>query len=310
MKKRLLPILIISAVVLSGCGDSSSDYSMKTDSYTAAEEAADYYDNGMSYSEDSASIEYDDAVGDYGKKLIHNYSINIQTTEYDTVTEGINKKIAECGGYIESSNMNNYDNSRRLSIMIRIPQEKAEEFLDYAGTAGNVTYSSENTTDKTLEYVDIDSRMKSYKQEIEVMEGLAKRAESVSELIEIENNIADLRGRIDSFQSQLNSIDNKVSYSTIDMNVDEVERYSYVKPGFWANVGEGLKDSLDEVGDMVSGFIVGIPIFIVGFILFLIPFSLVIIVLVSLFRLCKKLSLFGKSKKKEETVAEVDLGGK
>lgn len=317
MKTRFVLALSMVAVMLTACG---SEYevaeSKASNSYYTAGEA---YTDDSYYSEDLFEInssssarsadttgEYDEAVGDYGKKLVHNYTISIQTTDFDNAKADIEKKINECGGYIENSSVSNYDLSSTLSMVIRIPQEKAEEFLYDASKSGNVTYQSENTTDKTLEYVDVDSRMKSYKQELEVMEELAKKAESVDELLQIENNIANLRGQIDSYQSQLNSIDNKVSFATISLDLTEVERYSYVKPGFWANVASGLSDSFIESADMIGDFIIRIPVFITGLILFLIPFAIVVFLVVRVIRLCTKKGLIKFKRKKKTDDNSVD----
>lgn len=306
MKKRLLLALSVTALLLTACGSNSayeSDYS-----YAAKASEESYFDNSYSenyavaeeYTEDSNydMAEYDDAVGNYGKKLVHDYNINIQAVDFDEAKKTIDKKINECNGYVENSSINNYDTSSHLSMTIRIPQERAIEFLSDAAESGNVTYQSESTTDKTLEYVDVDSRMKSYKQELEVMEDLAKRAETVDELLQIENNIADLRGQIDSFQSQLNSIDNRVSYATIYLELTEVETYSYSKPSFWLNIVTGLSDSLERSGEMIGDFIIGIPVFITGLILFLIPFSIVVFLIVKIVKFCIKSGVI-KSKKKK-----------
>ena len=316
VKKYVLP-LVLGSLLLGGCGSSESSYATsETPLYKGEsngfvgsmqdsamyEEVAEesYYDDYDSQYGDSGADSAEEAINNHGKKLVHTYNLSVQTTDYDEVVSAIDNRIAQYDGYVESSNMNNYDDSRNLSMTIRVPQEKAEKFLDYIGENTNVKNRSENTVDKTLDYVDVDSRMNSYKQELEVMEDLAKRAETVTELLEIENNIAEIRGQIDSYQSQLNSIDNRVSFATIYLDLSEVKEYTYTDPSFIEKIVSGLADSFGEVGDMIVGFIVAIPIFLVGFILFLIPASIVIVVIVLIVKLIIKIT--NKNSVKNKTV--------
>lgn len=299
-KEHILSILaaslILSSGLLSGCGSSatSSDvmYQKGESNAAYAEEAVAYddYDYSDPYSQEMSSGEnYDEAINDHGKKLVHTYNISVQTTEYDKIMSSINSKISQYEGYVESSDMNSYDERRHINMTIRIPQKNATAFLDYVGESTNVNSQSESTVDKTLDYVDIDSRMNSYKQELEVMEELAKKAETVTELIEIENNIAQLRGQIDSYQSQLNSIDNKVSYATIYIDINEVKEYTYSDPTFGEKIKEGLAESFGKIGDMVAGYIVAIPVFLVGLVLLLIPAALIIFIIVMVIKTIVKI---------------------
>lgn len=299
IKGYIKEILAISALalLLTGCGssDSAAENMLRADKAVAGngfassyEMPAEEYYEEAAVNESGMATTHDEAVQKKGKKLIYNYDLSIQTQDFEPMVENVYSKINELGGYVESSNTSSYSDEQSINMTVRLPQDAADDFLNYVGSVGNVTSRSESVTDRTLEYVDMDARMNAYKDELNNLRALSQKAETVDELLQIENAMADVRGRIDSYQSQLNSIDDKVNYSTVSLYISEVKRYSYTKPGFWEKIAEGLAGNVDVISDMVTEFIISVPVFLVGFILFMIPFTLVLLVLVKVFQVIFK----------------------
>ena len=76
-------------------------------------------------------------------------------------------------------------------------------------------------------------------------------AESVEDIISIEEKLTELRYKIESLQSSLNNWDRQVNYSSIYLSVEEVEEYTpeaSIQPSY----GEKLLDALE---DGISGFV-------------------------------------------------------
>lgn len=318
MKIRLfLPIIFVS-IMLVGCGssynsaDASSSYdgSMKsvgtTNDYNVAATEELAYDD-LEETPAEGNFDSQSGIDDYNKyekKIVYTYNITVQTQEFDTLKDALYERVQQFGGFVESSYLDSYD-SRVLSMTVRLPQEKATEFLDFIGESGNVTSQSESATDRTLEYVDIDSRLNSYNEELKTLEGLSKQAETVTELLEIENTIAEVRGNRDSLQSQLNNIDDKVNYSTIYLDLREVVEYTYSQPTFLEKIASGWSMSMSRIADMISDFIVAIPVFLVGLILFAIPAAIILFVAIKIIIFVKRLAT--KKKGKVDKAIETDI---
>ena len=192
-----------------------------------------------------------------GQKLIVTENLTVETENFDSFVESVNRKTTALGGYIESSEISGaYEyESRNASFQIRIPAEKLPDFITVVDENGTVTYDSKTTEDVTLQYVDTQSHLNALKTEEETLLSLLEKAEKLSDVFEIQQELTEVRYQIESYESQLRVYDNQVDYSTVNLTVYEVSRETTVeKQGFWSEAGAQFLDSLYFVGQVLRGF--------------------------------------------------------
>ena len=174
--------LVAGMLLFAGCGGGSSYESSKY-ATTTTEAGAN-----ASYDTDSLYTTYDEEYAEEGRssesinengstsnrKLITTVNLSAETTDFDTLLNNINQKVASLGGYIESSNVDigssyyeGYGSSRSASMTIRIPAGNLQEMTDMVTKNSNITSQSKNVDDVTLSYVDLQSRKNAYKAEEE-----------------------------------------------------------------------------------------------------------------------------------------------
>lgn len=302
--KSLLGGLAI-AVFLTGCG---SNAETADGAYFAKEAPAAmnravvadaYYDDAYaaeeSYSEYSESDSIDtssqevnvneSAASNANRKLIRDISMTVETVSYDELVNNIFSKVTQLGGYAESmdESVNTWQEPdiRTMNAIIRVPKDKADELVNVVSDNSNVTYRSESVEDVTLTYVDIDSKKKSLQTEYDRLLELLERAETVEEIITIEDRLSSVRYQIESMESQLRTYDDKVDYTTLRLTISEVERIIPVpEQNFFSRVSVGFMESfIDVVSDVVrfiENFIIAIPRLILwAIIIFLIWFFII-----------------------------------
>lgn len=262
MKSRihLLALLLAVALAVAGCGGSSKETAasapMAMDMAVAEEAAVEEYEYAMEETT-AASVTTNTDISEtaqVNRKLIRTFDINIQTKEFDEVLEGIQAKVQELGGYIEQSSLDGgsayYTSYNRYSNMtVRIPSDKLDSFVENVKESANVTYISESTEDITLKYVDTESRKIALETERDRLLELLEKAETVEDIITIEGRLSEVRYQLESYASQLRTYDNQVDYSTVYINIDEVDRETKVEPKtFWEEVVEEFGDSLYDMG--------------------------------------------------------------
>ena len=281
MAKVLTGILALS--MLAGCGSTGK---MSTESAYDMSAAADYSAGGAYY--DSGDYEYADEVADEngspqaetiekgettGRKLIRNVDMDVETESFDSLLTAAQSQAEELGGYIESSNVSNgsYANptsaARSARLTARIPSEKLDSYLSGISSQSNVTRKSESTEDVTLQYVDLQSHKKALLAEQESLLSMMEQAESIEDIIAINEQLTDVRYQIESMESQLRTYDNLVDYSTVNLYIDEVERYT---PGAsksaGARIAEGFSANIYRVGNFFKNFaiefVISLPILI------------------------------------------------
>lgn len=265
---RLMGILL-TVFLLTGCGSTMKSYDMSEPQSVATEEAMDtvameeYEVNGTAAMSEAGSIATSTDISQTAqanRKLIRTFNIQIQTKEFDEVVAGIQAKVQELGGYVESSSLDSgsayYNNYNRYSYMtVRIPEDKLDGFVDNVKETSNVTNISESTEDITLNYIDVESRKTALETEQDRLMELLEKAETVEDIISIEGRLSEVRYQLESYTSQLRTFDNQVDYSTVRIEINEVDRETKVEPKtFWQEVSDDFGNSIYRLGQGIRGF--------------------------------------------------------
>lgn len=302
MKKKICAALLTFGVVLSlcGCGAGSKGYDSSASEAPAENTSAAYdYDVAMDDTADSAAAEEieteggvsDAAAGEVSEgasqsdeKIIYTYNYSVETKTFDELMDELQERISEYGGYVESSEVNgNPDmNIRRYANMvIRIPADRMHGFLDMVEKNTNVTYSYLSTENVTLSYVDLQSHIKALKTEQETLMDLLERAEKLEDIITIQSQLTSVRYELESYESQLRVYDNRINYSTLYLDINEVERETSVATEltYGEEIRVGLSDTMYDLGqglrDFSIWFIVNLPILLVWAVVLVIIFFVV-----------------------------------
>ncbi len=268
----------LSMTMLAGCGNAgASDSYMAAPSaanggeyYYAEEAVADYeYDYGY-----DAYDKMDDSTGssvstpttvDTSRKLITTSYLDVETKEFDQLYIDVENYVKQAGGYLES--INTYNGSRyygevverHCDLTVRIPADKLDDFIQQIGNAGNITNRSQSVEDITLTYVDLEAHKKTLRDEEARLEEFLREAETIEDMIYIEDRLADVRYQIESMESQLRTYDNKINYATIYLNISEVVEYTpvvYEEPTTWQRMKDGFADQLENIATFFKNFAV------------------------------------------------------
>lgn len=276
MKKKWMKgfTVVMACLLLAGCGSSASK---NTTAESAAYDRAAGYDTGNLYAEEAAVEEALEASGtggtsdpvavqDTSRKLIRNVDLEVETESFDELLRTIESKTAAAGGYIEASYTYNGSlyygkENRNANLTLRIPAGELDGFLSQVGEVSNIISRNENITDVTLQYVDMESHKNALKTEQDRLLDLLEKAESVEDIITIESRLSEVRYQLESMESQLRTMDNQVSYSTVYLYINEVARLTPVQEqSTWEKIKTGFSASLYHIGEGFKNFGIGFVI--------------------------------------------------
>ncbi len=199
------------------------------------------------------------------RKLIKNVYMDIETKEIDILVSTINARISALGGYVENSSISRPTGSharRSANINARIPADKLNDFVYNVEEAGNVTFKSEDVTDVTLTYTDIESHKHSLEVERDRLLELLEKAEDLESVLAIEERLSEIRYKLESFESQLRVYDNQVDYSTVNINISEVVDYTPpAKRTIGERISDGFADTVDDVKTFFEDLFVDIIVY-------------------------------------------------
>ena len=260
--KRLIPILLCLALLLCACGSSmdKSEMAYEMDRGVAetavAPMAAPMAANGTA-EEGAASVELPQ-----GRKFIIRMHMSAETDDLDAAVGMVNENLARVQGYVESQNIYNgssYSNRRYRSadLTLRIPVENLDDFTQAVEGCTNVVSTSRNTEDVTLQYVDTEGRVKALQTEQQRLLELLSQADNMSDLLEIESRLADVRGELERYTSQLKVLENQVDYATLNLEISEVKEYTPVaEKTRLEKIAEGFVRSIRDLGSGILDFFV------------------------------------------------------
>lgn len=266
-RNKWIVSLLAAALVagsLAGCG-------AKTDK---AEAYADQslYDSGVTY---ETSVEM--AAGTMGlsanrataksaqtlpenRKWIITMNLSAETDDLDAALEAIDARIQALEGYVEGQNVSGGSSGsgrhRFANLTIRVPADQVDSFVEEIAGLTNVVSSSRNVQDITLTYTDTAGRVTALETEQARLLELMEQAETMSDLLEIEARLTEVRYQLESYASTLRLYDNQVDYATVSLYITEVEKYTPVEePGFWEKITGGLWDSVVNLGETIVAFV-------------------------------------------------------
>lgn len=291
---QALAILVTAGLALTGCGSPKSYSYEATDTAAEAPAAAGQgYDSGGylgdgGYMNEAAAVteeavaeegkgelsEFDDyaredagaetpKAQDSARKLIRNVNLEAETENFDELLKDVRRRTEQLGGYIEESytyNGSSYSGNRlrNANLTIRVPAEHLDEFLENVAQVSNVISRNESVTDVTLQYVDLESHKKALLAEQERLLALLEKAESIEDIIKLEERLSQVRYQLESMESQLRVLENQVSYSTVYLYINEVVKLTPVKEqNVWEKISTGFVNSLYDVGNTAADFGIG-----------------------------------------------------
>ena len=277
MKKTLsllLAVLLVFALCACGSADSASSapsaaYDMVSTETAYPAEAPEEDYGGFAVA-GGTQLETGSGAAPEGspEKLIYSASATVETTEFDGTIEKLSALVEQYGGFVESSSINGsnyytqsrgYSSERYASYVIRVPSGKFSALMGSLSTLGNVPYSHTYTENITAQYYDTDARLTAYQtQEARLLE-MMEAAETVEDLIAIEEKLTELRYQIESLQSTLKNWDRQVAYSTLDLEVQEVIEYTpESRMSYGQELALALTNGLRRTGEFFKDLLLAI----------------------------------------------------
>lgn len=278
--RKLLSLLLVALLMLgvfAGCSAKSTE--SYYDSVGATEGVAE---DGLYGNNSGASTVVSD------RKLIRRITLNAETEDMDSLLTAVDSKVAELGGYVESrdirsgSDYASYKQSRYARLTIRIPAEKLDAFVSHVGNVSNVTDTGETSEDVTLSYVATESRMKALQAEEERLLALIDEAKDLTELLQLDGRLTEVRTELEQVTSQLKLYDNLVDYGTVSLEITEVQTLTPVEePSFWERITDGFTQNMKNMGNILKE----LTIFMISMIPYLIPVAVILVAVVLIVKL-------------------------
>lgn len=252
----LLLAAALLAVSFTGCGAPAKDSAASTENYSSGawsevsvetEEVVSDMEFGSVTMDTAAGTAPSTAISvpQDGRKVILSANVGLEAKEYEAALNALLTKVSTLGGYVSARR--DYDYSRReVQLTVRIPSAQFDDFIGGLSGIANVTNLEQKSQDITESYIETESYLASLKTQQERLLELMEKAETLEELLTIEDRLATVRAELQYYASLKNSYDNRISYSTVEVSLYEVRDYTVVQPTFGEELWEVIKDTGED----------------------------------------------------------------
>ncbi len=180
------------------------------------------------------------------KRIIKDGRLGIRVEELENTKLRIDSLIKNHGGYYDNESFNNKDWESSYNLKIRIPCANFEAFISDIETGnGEIQYKEIDSKDVTDQFIDLETRLENKRNYLNRYNDLLKKANSVKEILEIEEKIRGLEEEIESTTGRLKYLSDLVDYSTLDLTISKKKDFKY-NPDNRDKFSEKLKQSLSK----------------------------------------------------------------
>ncbi|MDP4183720.1 MAG: DUF4349 domain-containing protein [Bacteroidota bacterium] len=182
--------------------------------------------NEVSSLSESASGTKNDITG---QKILKEATLSLKVNKIDAAVKQVRKELPKYKAQIDEDNRVVYRTMITNTMTIRVPSENFENLMQSLLSISQikeVTNKSVNTLNIADSYIDIDARLKVKKETEQKYMQLLKQAKNLQETMAIEKQLTETRDEIDALEGQLKNVHKQVTYSTIQLTLNEEVQFS------------------------------------------------------------------------------------
>ena len=158
-----------------------------------------------------------------GPLIARTVSLSVVVKDFDAGRASIDAVLARHNGYAASLNVSTpLGAARTLEASLRIRAPKLEVALHELKSLGRVEGESQNGEEVTAEHADLVARIKNDRAtEVRLQDILRTRTGKVKDVLDVEQEIARVRGEIEQMEAEQKNLEHRVDFATIDLKLAE-----------------------------------------------------------------------------------------
>lgn len=194
------------------------------------------------------------------RKVIRNANLTLETNAPEEAGRKIAAVAEAKGGFVVNSETKtsgaNESTRTSVNVTVRVPAAQFDSALaEIRQAAERVSQEKVSGQDVTEEFIDLEARIRTQKaleaQFLEIMKG----ARSVADALEVQKQLAEVRGEIEKVEGRRKFLETQTSFSTISVTLNTPTVFAAASTGFGAQLWQALGDGVDAALFVVLGLI-------------------------------------------------------
>ncbi|WP_405179730.1 DUF4349 domain-containing protein [Nocardia sp. NBC_01377] len=268
-KLAVLCIGLLGSVLLVACG--SDDMSSSSPSPTVGKSmpAPAISPPGLREQAGESADSRGQAADTVARKEVVTGRVDLTADDPIAAAATVADQVRAAGGRIDNRTEapGTEDGDPSASLTVRVPADKTDAFIDGLGGLGKVTRVSTNREDVTMQWEDLDAKIKALQSSVDRLRVLMAGATNTADLLAAESALSSRQGELDSLTAQKKLLDDQVSLSSLTIAITATEKKSETDDGpgnfsdgivsGWNSLVDWLQDAVVFVGKAIpwAGFL-------------------------------------------------------
>lgn len=151
------------------------------------------------------------------RKIIYHAEVRVKVDNLARANARMDSLTRTYGAYVSDASETREDGQWEHKTTIRVLPNQFQALLGRLDGLGTLQSKTLGTDDVTAEHADVSARLATKRALEQRYVALLKQAKKVSEILEIEEKIGEVRGDIEATESKLRTLNDQVGYSTITL---------------------------------------------------------------------------------------------
>jgi hypothetical protein len=215
------------------------------------------------------------------RKIIRNADLVLEANAPEEAQNKITAIAESKGGFVIESSQSSSDAQATtrdtITMTIRVPTAKFNETLDeISKTSSRVIVETVKGQDVTEEFIDIEARVKTKKALEEQFLGIMKQSKSVEDALNVQRELADVRGEIEQIEGRKRFLENQSSLSTVKIKLQSPTAFSPNSSGFFYQFKQAVSTGFSGASSFILAFVTALIAFMPFLLFIVLPLYLVI----------------------------------
>jgi hypothetical protein len=191
---------------------------------------------------------------DTEQKIIRSASLSIEVDDFQARSDALSRIVERSDGFISNSYSYVTDTGRkRGEITIRVPKDAFLSVISEIEQLGTVQSKQTSGEDVTEEYIDLTARLNNSERQEQRLLEILELADDVEDILDVERELARVRGEIEQLTGRITYLDNRVELATISISLYEPEPITHS----WG-IRDAFRAAFEGFVSVIRGLIIAI----------------------------------------------------
>ena len=190
-------------------------------------------------------------------------TISVSSGSFDSKLTAVRHLVELENGFIAGTdaqvNPQTPDDQIRTGVItFMVPADKFDDTIDSVARLGTVQNEHISGQDVSAQYVDLQARLANEEAQRNAMLALLQRAQSISDIITIQNQLGQITQQIEELKGQIQYLDHNTAYSTVTVSIVESGAAPSTQPGDTWGLVTALSDAAHNFVTTINYMVTGL----------------------------------------------------